>query len=262
MRTKVLVLAVVGLLACGRVADLPGDSDPSADGGTTTGSGTSGGSTSTDPTPRDAGVIVKVDAGVKRSAGRCAKDKDCAPDGHCVELTAGGYRVCSYPPPAPQPCANGAPSPPDECCGTCAGGTCTLATSCGGAFIMPHNACAISRCATDADCGANGVCLPTGVGSPYARTCMPSNECLRHSDCTAAPDGVCALVGTIGPLPQCAPWACPGSSSTQVANGLMCIYGSECADDVDCAPGKGHCEKIGGRPTCQPGLRSSCPPPP
>jgi len=261
MRTSVIVLSMVGLVGCGRLADVPGDSEPSADAGTSTGSGggTSGSSTSTDTTPHDAGVTTKVDAGVKRSAGRCAKDADC-PGGHCVELTVGGYRVCSYPPPAPEQCTNG-PSPADECCGTCASGTCTLQTSCGGAFIMPHNVCAASDCTVNADCGANGVCLPTGVGSPYARTCMTSNECLHHSDCVAAPDGVCALVGTIGPLQQCAPWGCPGGSATQVANGLACIYGSDCSDDADCSA-TGHCEKVGGRPTCQPGVRSVCPPPP
>ena len=261
MRTTVIASLVgLGLVGCGRIAEVPDGPEPSTDAGTSSG-GASGIATSPSSDaapPRDAG---SADARAKRSAGRCAKDTDCSPNGRCVELAPGGYRVCSYPPPAPEACTND-PSHQDECCDTCAGGTCTLQTSCGGAFIMPRNVCAISECTTNADCGASGICLPTGVGSPYARTCMTVSECVRHSDCVAAPDGVCALVGMIGPLPECAPWGCPGGASTQLANGLACIYGSECAGDEDCANAGGHCEKIGGRPTCRPGVRGTCPPPP
>ena len=279
MRTSVLLFSVLGLVfgaasgvGCGQLADVPGDSSQSDAGTKTTGGGTSGSSSSNgvDTPLVDGGVTVKKDAGIARSAGRCAKDLDCGAGGHCVELTVGGYRVCSYPPPAPEECTTGGggggggggPGLGDECCGTCAGGaTCTLQTSCGGAFINPHNVCVTSECAVNADCGPSGVCLPTGVGSTYARTCMTTNECLHHTDCTAAPNGICALAGTIGPASECSPWTCGGgSATTQVANGLTCIYGSECSDDADCP--KGHCEKVGGRPICQAGERSQCPPPP
>ncbi len=256
--------ALLGALAgCGQLADVP-DHGGSADGGPSTSPGTSGGLPSTpgDPGPPDSGIVVKVDSGTTRSAGRCAKDADCGAGGHCVELVTGGFRVCSYPPPAAQACQNGQPSA-DECCGTCSnGGTCTLHTSCGGAFIEPYNICAVDECTANADCGPTEICLPTGVGSGDRRTCMTTtDECLRPSDCKAAPDGVCALIGTIGPSSMCAPWACGATSGTQAANGLRCIYANECSDDADCP--KGHCEANGaGRPTCQPGTRSQCPPPP
>lgn len=262
MRTPVIAsFVLLGVVACGRIAEVPDATDPPAEAGATSSGGTSGSVTATvsdAAPPRDAS---SVDARTKASAGRCAKDADCEASGHCVELAPGGYRVCSYPPPAPEVCTND-PSHQDECCVTCAGGTCTLQTSCGGAFIMPRNVCAVSDCATNADCGAGAICLPTGVGSPYARTCMSAGECVRHSDCTTAPDGVCALVGIVGPLSVCSPWGCPGGASTQPANGLGCVYGGECAGDEDCAKGGGHCEKIGGRPVCRSGARNLCPPPP
>lgn len=260
MGTPILVcFFVLGIAACGRIADVPDATDPSTEAGTPSSGGTSGSVTTTASDaavpPHDAGASTNV------RAGRCLKDGDCDPAGHCVELAPGGYRVCSYPPPAPEVCTND-PSSQDECCGTCAVGVCTLQTSCGGAFIMPRNVCAMSACSTNADCGGGAICLPTGVGSPYARTCMPAGECVRHSDCTAAADGVCALVGTVGPLSVCGPWGCPGGASTQSANGLACIYGGECAGDEDCAKAGGHCEKVGGRPACRSGLRNVCPPPP
>jgi len=252
---------------CGKLADVPDHGATAGAGPSGNGNGgVSGGSSSTgiDPGPPDSGVIVTADGGATtRSAGRCAKDADCGPNGHCVELVTGGYRVCSYPPPAPQMCQNGQPSS-DECCGaTCMGGeACTLQTSCGGAFIEPYNVCAKDQCSANSDCGPTEICLPTGVGSPYSRTCMPtSNECLRHSDCNAAPDGICALIGTVGPASMCSPWTCGGgTSTTQVATDLRCIYAGGCADDADCP--KGHCENTGGGPTCQPGMRQQCPPPP
>ncbi len=263
MRSTVIASSfVVALVGCGQIASVPDQVEPSNEAGTTSSGGTSG---SVTPTISDAAppLDASVDAGAKRIAGRCTKDVDCSDGGHCVELAPGGYRVCSYPPPAPEMCTND-PSHMDECCGTCPGGaTCTLQTSCGGAFILPRNVCALSECTTNAECGPGGICLPTGVGSPYSRTCMTTpSECVRHSDCTASPDGVCALVGTVGPLSQCGPWLCPGGGTTQLANGLACIYGSECAGDEDCAKSGGHCEKIGGRPTCRPGARGLCPPPP
>ena len=263
MRTPILVsFFVLGVAACGRVAEVPDETDPSTEAGASSSGGTSGSvvTTVSDAAvpPHDAG---SADARANVRAGRCVKDGDCDPAGHCVELAPGGYRVCSYPPPAPEVCTND-PSGQDECCGTCAVGACTLQTSCGGAFIMPRNVCAISACSTNADCGGGAICLPTGVGSPYARTCMPAGECVRHSDCAASADGVCALVGIVGPLSLCGPWGCPGAASTQSANGLACVYGGECAGDEDCAKAVGHCEKVGGRPVCRSGLRNVCPPPP
>lgn len=258
MRARMILASFLGLVGCGRIADVPSD-EPRLDGGPAAGgSSVIGGPSSSDTAPRDAGSTT-VDAGVKGSAGRCATDADCGVDGRCVELAPGGYRVCSHPPPPPEECTD-AGSLPDECCGTCSGGTCTLVTSCGGAFINPHNECVAPACTTNADCGANGICLPSGVGSPYGRTCMTMNECIRHADCVAAPGGVCALLGMTGPRPKCGPWTCPGGASTELAYGLACIYGSDCAGDQDCP--NGHCETSGGHLTCMPGLRAACPPPP
>jgi hypothetical protein len=267
MRTDFLLVTMVALTACaanagcGRLADIPADTEP-ADAGASGGGSASGTATSTGDSARDAGP-AKGDASTAKRSGRCAKDADCNTDGrtggHCVELVPGGYRVCSYPPPAPEICTND-PSSQDECCGTCAGGTCTLSTSCGGAYIAPHNICAVSDCASNADCGQDAVCLPTGVGDAYARRCMTKNECLLDADCTAAPGGTCALLGMTGPLGTCAPWTCPGGEAAQVAIGLVCVYGSECAADEDCP--NGHCEEVGGRRQCKAGVRSQCPPPP
>src|SRR5262245_45711630 len=65
-----------------------------------------------------------AEAAGRRSRGRCSTNADC-PGGTCVELVPGGFRVCSTPPVAPQPCSD-AGSSLDQCCGSCAAGTCTL----------------------------------------------------------------------------------------------------------------------------------------
>ena len=189
---------------------------------------------------------------------RCNDDNDCV-GGKCVELTPGGFRVCTYLPPSPQPCTDAGPFP-DECCGTCATGRCTLETSCGGAYVNPHNVCEVDECTSNSDCGSDGICLPTGVGSPYKRTCLHGNwECLTDSDCHGFGAGNCVMYGVIGSLDQCAPWACAGAPRVIPANPLRCMYESTCFDDSSCAPNQ-HCESS--PYSCRDGVRQACPLPP
>ena len=205
---------------------------------------------------------TKKDAHASSSTGDCAADFECGPNGKCVELVPGGFRVCGHPPPAPQLCNDaGGPFPifPDECCGTCATGTCTLATYCGGPFINPHNVCAVDACTGNADCGPKGICLPAGVGDLHARSCLRDNECLHDTECTAAPGGACILAGENGPKDACVPFTCGGD--VRPAKPLQCVYPGDCRGDMDCNASF-HCEEQNGRLACAPGVRTMCPPPP
>ncbi|MBK6692758.1 MAG: hypothetical protein IPG50_11195 [Myxococcales bacterium] len=215
---------------------------------------------------RDAGgasldaSFVKADASVASRHRHCASDLDC-PGGTCVELTPGGFSVCSTEPPGPQLCTDAGGGGPfaDECCTSCAQGVCSLVTSCGGAFMVPHNACIEDACTTNADCGPKGLCMPRGAGERM-RYCLAKNECLRDSDCTQAPNGACVLTTTVGPATTCSPWGCSGLGGPTYTGPLHCEYGAECTRDADC--GNGHCDRIGGRLRCEPAPRAVCPPPP
>jgi hypothetical protein len=275
MRTAALFFFVAistATLGCGRIAEIdalddadagglgePADaaSSPPADGGLGMQvDGASGDAAHAGDTGRV--KDAQVDTGVRVASGRCITNADCGQDGTCFELVPGGYRVCSYPPPAPRPCTQTDTN--DECCASqpCDGGTCALEVSCGGAFITPHNMCEVSACETNVDCGANGICLPTGVGDAYRRTCLTSNACLYDADCQQV-NATCALIGTTGPGDQCGLWSCL-AFPTEQAYGMRCLGPGECASDHDC-PG-GHCEQDGPALKCMPGVRPTCPPPP
>jgi hypothetical protein len=152
---------------------------------------------------------------------------------------------------------------PDQCCpgdGRCGAARCTIVEFCGGAFVGSHNECVTDECTSNADCGAKGICLPIGVGDARRRTCLTGNECLKDGDCTAKPQGTCALPGSLGPASQCDPWDCNEPTLTR-AYALTCIYGNGCADDAECP--NGHCERTAsGTTACVSGPRTVCPPPP
>lgn len=251
--------------ACGG-ATLNATSTADADAGTRDDASSSSSGSSGSSSGSSGVVTTFVDAGTvtaRRLHARCTTDGDCN-GGRCVELSPGGVRVCAMPPPGPQACVDaGTPYPvADQCCpgdGRCGAGRCELVTFCGGAYMNPHNECIVDQCATNADCGPQGICLPIGVGSTQRRTCLTGNACLKDADCTAAPGGSCVLPGSFGPASQCEPWDCPGSSRV-IANPLTCVYGTDCADDGEC-PG-GHCERIGSHTVCASGPRQVCPPPP
>lgn len=208
----------------------------------------------------DASIVVSADAGVASRHRHCASDLDC-PGGTCVELTPGGFRVCSTEPPGPQLCTDAGGSGPfsDECCTTCAQGVCSLVTSCGGAFMVPHNQCLEDACTKNSDCGPKGLCMPRGAGGRM-RYCLANNECLIDEDCNQGPNGACVLTTTVGPAAMCSPWGCGSLPDGPYVGSLHCEYNAECTRDVDC--GNGHCDRIGGRLRCEPTPRASCPPPP
>ena len=195
--------------------------------------------------PQDLGPLRDASGGdlaPRRNSGDCDTDLDCG-GGRCVELSPGGYRVCS------QPVAEATSCPgrgPDECCKTtdCKTGACyewPLSPYCGGAFPVPRNVCAEEGCTTLADCGGGAVCVPKGALGYKVRACLPAT-CLRDSDCTASPGGTCAPVRK----PCCAG-----------TYGLYCVYPGGCRTSADC-PG-GYCDLVGDTPTCRTGP-PLCPP--
>ncbi len=210
----------------------------------------------------DAGVDLDgSEAGARPRLGRCSSNEECGPSGQCVEIVAGGFRTCLFPLPKSQPCTDAGSTGPfdDECCGACdGGGVCSLRMSCGGAFFNPYNVCVHDACKSDVECGTNGVCIPAVDGGQ--RSCLVTNECKVHTDCKAAPDGICAITGQIGPASECRAYACGGDPSP--SGPMRCHYGAECASDGDCDGG--HCEVDtgSGRPLCGPQPRGDCPPPP
>jgi hypothetical protein len=269
------VVAALGAasLGCGLVesdgasshADAGADRSSASDGRGDAGSISNGNTDSSVVVGSDAGVAAQIDRSL------CANDLDCVRSdavGTCVSLVGGGFRVCSFPPPVAQPCSDaGTPGGPfsDECCGTntsaCSNGVCTVQASCGGAFINPHNVCVSDECSKNSDCGARGVCLPTGVGDVHRRTCLPSNDCVADAEC--GPGGACVLLGAVGPAETCMPFSC-GQAPAQVATKMACVFAGDCRDDRDC-PSQ-HCEATNVGPEtrtrCAAGERVECPPPP
>ena len=197
---------------------------------TTTGSGGggTGGGSSTSTT---------TGAGGAGASGDCDLDADC-PGGTCVEMTPGGWRVCSVPPDPATTC-----SQPgfDECCDTseCAMGTCLTAPVvpyCGGPQPLDNNVCAVDQCQSDAECGAGAFCSSGPMLGRKVRACIPA-ACRLDSDCAAEAGGAC--------VPVVEP--CCGASA-----GLFCVYPSDgCRSDADC-PG-GYCQPGLDRATCQEG---------
>ncbi len=174
------------------------------------------------------------------NSGDCASDKSCV-EGHCVELSPGGYRVCAPGTIEVTSCANPDDQPPDnECCDAsdCPSGSCVegpLTKSCGGPRILPYNVCAEDECASSADCAGlpNGVCFPAGAyGHPVA-TCV-AGSCQKDSDCNEEPGGACVLVSE----------DCCGTRS------LACVYPGGCRTLADCPASAQSCLVVDGRAVC------------
>ena len=180
-----------------------------------------------------------------RNSGDCNVDADCS-GGRCVELSPGGFRVCKYP--VAEATACGSPrSGFDQCCTTadCATGRCyafPITPYCGGAAPIPHNSCADDSCRSNADCAGTSVCAPAGALGNKTAQCL-TGSCLRDTDCTAEPGGICAPVK---------------NTCCAATRGLFCVYPKTgCREDRDCP--SGHCEIMAGRGVCQSGP-PLCPP--
>jgi hypothetical protein len=138
-----------------------------------------------------------------------------------VEVTPGGYRVCTVSYPEATGCAQ-----TGGCCTTndCPQGkTCfpePLAPSCSGVIGIDSNVCAGDQC-TDDSCGSSGICAPRGTFGRKVRMCVPAS-CRRDTDCTLFNSGICAPV-TGG---------CCGNPF-----GLYCVYPFGCRNNGDCATG-------------------------
>jgi hypothetical protein len=167
-------------------------------------------------------------------AGDCQSAADCGGN-PCVEVTPGGFKVCtSAPPPEASQCTPNNPVP-DECCTTadCMGkGTCYLSTDlpyCGGPAMAQYNRCVADQCAKDADCGGgqNEVCAPAGIFGNPERACTVA-YCTTNADCNAKTGGYCAPIND----PCCS-----------LPSGLGCVYPGGCRSNEDCAAdGSQHCE--------------------
>lgn len=171
-----------------------------------------------------------------RSRGECDTNADC-PGGTCVEIVAGGYRVCLDPPMSATRCDRPGE---DQCCtsASCPHGTlCFLGPVhpiCSGVVQLPANECAADECTHDSDC-APGICVAAGILAPVA-TCLDAT-CRHDGDCTAEVGGACILARD----PCCA-----------LPVALVCAYPSDgCATNADCT--FGHCEVVTGRARCVPG---------
>ena len=180
-----------------------------------------------------------------RNSGDCDSSRDC-PMGACVELSPGGYRVCTAP---VLPVSMCSASPElDQCCKTAdctsPGAQCQqwpLTPYCGGAFPIPHNVCASDECKNNSDCPGLAVCVPSGAFGYKNRQCL-TVSCLRDSQCTAASGG------------QCVPIKDPCCGAIR---GLFCVYPGSCRTNADCP--SGYCEPAGARTQCKSGP-PPCPP--
>ncbi len=205
-----MAFAILAVAACG--------------GGVET-SGTGGNTTTT--TSGNGGAVVGF-------PNDCASDGDCS-GGACVEMTAGGFKICLSPPPEATACNVSGPVP-DQCCKTMdcqGGGKCYLSASvpnCGGVPAPDYNFCAGDACKADSDCqgaGVNQICAPAGAFGQPGKACVNA-YCKTDAECGAKPGGRCA------PVMQ----TCCGLPA-----GLACVYSGGCREDQDCAnDGSQHCE--------------------
>ena len=173
-----------------------------------------------------AGLDAGSDAGEPVQSGDCDSAGDC-PGADCVELTPGGYRVCSTPVMDATSCTGGGGITLDQCCdtGECAPGSRCVNSSgvpfCGGAFMEPRNLCYADQCGADSECGTGRLCLPAEVfGFPYRR--CTSAGCRADADCSDSPGGQCVPVQN----PCCG-----------IPIGLGCAYPDTCRDSSDCPSG-------------------------
>lgn len=191
--------------------------------GTTTGATTVGSTNSSSSSTSSASTSTGT--GGTGPGGECSTAADCPPDGQCVELIPGGYRVCQFPVVSATTCSHPGL---DDCCSdadcTGAGERCLPGPpvpSCGGIVPAPHNYCAKDQCTTNAQCNADEICAPAGALHNLVRSCI-------HAACLTP---FCGLES----LQPCAPIKSPCCQATQ---GLACA--GACRTDADC-PG-GYCD--------------------
>lgn len=239
MRRSLLIASLLVLPACPSNATPDGGTDGGAEGTDAPildGGGVDAGSVDAGS---DGGSDAGSDAPTSNAMGDCSSDADC-PEGTCVELTPGGYRVCRVTPIEATGCDAGRA---DACCDSsdCATGACFLGpirVFCGGPVREPANECGTSDCTTDADCTGGDVCAPAGTLGPVA-LCV-SASCRVDADCNAEAGGHCVVAAE----PCCG-----------VRVGLVCAYSDGCRSDADCATGYcgielGRARCMAGRPIC------------
>ena len=211
-------------------------------GGTQTGSSTQ--ATSATTATGSSSTSSGAGGGAGQAPGECKTNADCPPDGSCIELLLGGYRVCQYPVVEATSCTD--PSS-DQCCKTAecgVGEKCVFGPfpgSCGGAFQLPHNQCVKDACAGPADCQANEICAPAGTLANKVRVCIPA-PC-SSAQCPTSQENIGWCVAVKNPC-------------CEATLGLHCAKG--CVTDIDC-PG-GYCDVDGntGFTVCTPGV-PACP---
>jgi len=172
------------------------------------------------------------------NSGDCDTAADCPPDTECMEVAAGGYRVCTDVVVEAVACG----SKLDECCNTarCAEGLCLstpLTPFCGGVQQVEYNVCAVDQCDNQGDCnGQDSVCLSAPMLGYKVRACYYT-QCRHDTDCEAEVGGICAPVQE----------PCCGGSA-----GLYCVYPSDgCRTNADCVDG--YCQPGVDRATCETG---------
>lgn len=218
--TLAFTVGVLALAGCGSevVSGTGGaGTTTSSQTGVTTGSSSSATSSGSTVSSSSTGTFVQP--------GECKTNTDCPPDGQCVELFNGGYKVCQYPVPSATACSG---SNLDQCCkdADCmgVGEHCLLSpvvAMCVGVQQEPHNVCAKDQCTTDTDCQPDEICAPPGALHQKIRTCL-------HAACKTTFCGQESL----------APCVVLKSPCCDAPIGLVCGYG--CTTDMDC-PG-GYCD--------------------
>jgi hypothetical protein len=160
------------------------------------------------------------------NVGDCALGSNsCGSNSRCVEVTPGGYRVCTTPYPEATSCT-GSPGS-GGCCKSsdCSNGAkcypTPLAPQCGGIIAIGSNVCSADICTSDTSCGTGQICVPAGTLDRKVRMCVPAG-CHHDTECTAAPGGICAPISG---------GCCSG------AVGLSCVYPGGCRQNKDCASG-------------------------
>lgn len=225
MKNYYFACGLVLLLGCGddsaTVGGSGGGSAGGPSGGSPSGGSPSGGSPSGgSPSGGNGGETVGGSGGAGGAdvGGDCETNADCPPDGSCIELSPGSYRVCQYPIVEATSC----PSKLDICCSSLdcegVGASCLLTpitAFCAGIKQQPHNECASDQCVSDDDCGQDQICAPAGTLGNQIRVCL-----------TATCEGQCA-----GGVP-CAVIRNPCCGA---ALGLFCAPG--CLTDADCPDG-------------------------
>lgn len=182
--------------------------------------------------PDSSGPDGGPDVGMLRHRGTCVTSADCADaTWECVSIPvndAAGYHTCQAPTTAEPGC--GTIEDPDTCClhtdcnqadpsAVCVTGPIFY---CGGAAPPIANACLADECVTNAECGADDVCVPARVlGEPVAR-CV-TTRCQFDADCSAGARG------------ECTPFFNPCNSRFI---GFSCTYDdSACRSNEDCDQG-------------------------